>query len=313
MGNELVLFNQKFRVNKDSILNYLYTNTESKKQTDLESFVFCFTELYRLPILIPLLNAILTKVKHRDATFKVTPLYSWDRIAGHCVSAPKEIKDQESSFKKRFFSYYYTIMIKKIRPDIIIHEIAHSIERIAEIDLNNGFKQVLEADFKAGNSNSTHLKAGVKDVMETQLKGYKLEHHMSELFARFFEMLAMSYDVEGWGEYQFYYKEIEKYFTNTVKWTKEVLTPILDKKIDSDVKASSLALVEKLEPYKKSWVKNHQSKFANSDDPNKKWLSVVMQEEKHMFDPDDIIKTFDNKELKKLDNGAEYFEFKKKN
>lgn len=312
MTNELILFDQKFRIQKNSILNYLYSNTESKNQSDLESFVYCFTELYRLPIFVPLLNAIVTKLKHNEAVFKITPIKSWDRVLGHCATAPREVKSQESSFKRKFFSIFYTIMIKKIRPDIIIHEIAHSIEYISGLNLNKGFLDALKSDFKAENYSSVHLRAGVKDVMEKQLKNYNIENYTSELFARFFEMQAMSYDVDGWGEYQFYYKEIKKYFTNTVKWTWDILIPILNKESDNDIKASALALVEKLEPYKKSWVKDHKSKFADVDDANKKWLESIKQEEKYSIDPESVLKTFENKETKTLSNGVEYFEFKPK-
>lgn len=313
MANELILFDQKFKIQRNSILNYLYSNSESKKQSDLELFIYSFTELYRLPIFVPLLNAMVTKLKHKEAIFKITPHMSWDRVLGHCASAPKEIKSQESSFKRGLFSRFYTIMIKKIVPSIIIHEIAHAMERVAEINLKDGFIQALEEDFKTENTNSLQLKAGVRDVMEKQLKNYDLQDHNPELFARFFEMLSMSYDVDGWGRYQYLYNEIENYFANTVAWTWNVLIPILENKTDDDVKKSAIMLVDKLEPYKKSWVKKHPSKFADVSDENKKWVESLKEEEKYVLDPEEVNKAFEGKEIKKLDNGVEYIEFNKEN
>lgn len=311
MANDLIVFDNKFNVKSEPLLNYIYNHSQWERKTDLEYFIYCLTELYRIPLFVPILNAMITKLKHNEAVFKITPLKSWDRVLGHCTTATKEIKSGESIFKRGIFSKHYTIVIKKISPDIIIHEIGHAIEHISGINVNGDFKNVLKDDLKNNNSNSIQLKSAVKDVMETQLKNYKLECHMAELFARFFELLASSRDVGGWGNYQYYYKEITDYFVNTVVWAENVLVPILKKKTDGDIERDSIIFVNNLKPYKKEWVRNNRSRFANVKDMNNKWVESLSMENDDEEIAKSCAKFFDNKELKKLDNGVEYFEFKK--
>ena len=312
MANDLVLFDNKFNVKNNSVLNYVYSGTVAQRKTDLEYFIYCLTELYRIPIFVPLLNALITQIKHKNAEFKITPLKSWDRVLGHCTTATREVKSQESIFKKGLFSKHYTIVIKKIIPDIIIHEIGHAIEHISGININSDFKSALYEDFKTNNSNSIQLKSAVKDVMQNQLKNYKLESHMAELFARFFEMIAMSKECGDWGNYQFSYNEILDYFTNTVAWAENELIPILKKKTDEDVEKLSVDFVNNLKPYKKEWVRNHRSKFANVENMNNKWLESLLLERDDELIAESCKNFFEGKDLKKLDNGVEYFEFGKK-
>lgn len=312
MKNEIIIFNNNFNIkNNNSILNYIYSNIEFQNKTDLESFIFSFTELYKLPILVSLLNSIITKLKHKQANFKLIPLKTWDRVLGHCKTVTKEIKAQESVFKQKLFNKYYTIVIKQNTSDIIIHEIGHAIESISNIDINKEFKANLDKDLHINNSNSIQLKAAVVDVMQKQLKGYELKNITSELFARFFELLAMSEEVGGWGKYQFNYTEISNYFKNTIIWTKNILIPILHKKIDQDIETDSIKFIENLKPYKKEWFRNNYSKFENVENMNNKWVETILGDEKHSIKPENVMDVFNKQESKTL-NGVEYIEFGKK-
>ena len=192
MANDLILFDNSFEVKHNKILSYVYSNTIFEKKTDLEYFIYCLSELYRIPIFVPVLNAIITQLKRGNAVFKVQPLKSYDRVLGHCTTATKEVRSQESTFKNGIFSKHYTIVIKKIIPDIIIHEIGHAVEHISGINVNGDFKKALYEDLRLNNTHLLQVKSAVKDIMEQQLKNYKLENHMAELFARYFELVAMS-------------------------------------------------------------------------------------------------------------------------
>ncbi|MDR1498800.1 MAG: hypothetical protein LBS34_00740 [Rickettsiales bacterium] len=306
MANNLILFDNEFNLRNNVILNYIYSNLESVKKSDIETFIYCFTELYRLPLLVPLLDAIVTKLKHKQACFKLIPKNNWDRLNGHCTTVTKQEELQESIFKSRLFSKHYTIVIKKIIPDIIIHEIGHAVEHIAGIDIGDSFRVSLLEDLQLNCTHSVQVSAAIKSVMYTELEKYALKNKMAELFARFFELLGMSNEAGGWGRFQFHYDEILNYFINTVDWTNRVLIPILKKKTDSDVIDASAIFVENLKPFKNEWTKKHKHKFADVSDLNHKCRETTVNNEAFA---NDVLDTFKDKELKTLDNGVEYFEF----
>lgn len=310
MSNELIIYNDKIRKQDNLLISYLYSGLETGKKSYVDDFIFCITELYRIPLFACMLNAVITKIKHKEAEFKLMPLRSWDRVLGHCATATKEIKAQESVFNKGLFTKHHTIVIRSITPTIIIHEVGHAIEHIAGINVNGDFKTNLYDDFRANNSSSIQLKSAVKDVMQEQLKSYKLEQTMVELFARFFEMLAMSKEVGGWGNYQFELEDISIYFSNTVAWANDCLVPILKKKTDRDIEKASIDFVNSIEPYKKKWTQQFKSRFVDTDDVKTKWQELHETTEKNVKD---TMTYFNNQQLSKLDNGVEYIDFTKKN
>lgn len=309
MSTDIIIYDDKIKNKDNLILNYLYSGIETTKKSYVDDFTFCITELYRIPLFACMLNAVITKIKHKEAEFKLTPLKSWDRILGHCTTATKEVKAQESVFNKGFFSKHHTIVIKKITPTIIIHEVGHAIEHIAGINVEGEFKSCLYDDFRANNSSSIQLKSAVKDVMQDQLKNYKLEQTMQELFARFFEMLAMSKEIGGWGDYQFELEDIGIYFSNTIVWANNYLIPILKKKTDNDIEKASVDFINSIEPYKKKWTQQFKSRFVDTNDVKTKWQELHETTEKNV---EDTMNYFNNQQLSKLDNGVEYIDFTKK-
>jgi hypothetical protein len=135
---------------------------------------------------------------------------------------------------------------------------------------------------------------------------------MSELFARFFELLAMSRDVGGWGEYYFTYLEASKFFANTINWFFDTLNPILLKKSDIGIVATSAEFISNLEPYKKKWTDTIKSRFANVNDMSKKYQELNPSRDDFIGKVEEVFKKQDIAEVKKLDNGVEYMEFGRK-
>jgi len=253
------------------IIKTISLHTTSNFPEHKEKFLRNFEQLYQLPILRPTLNLITTKAKSELVKFAIEPSKVWNRLAGHCQT--------ESIFSKigDFFlrNHKHIISIKSINSEVIIHEIAHAIEKESGIDLNDEFRKVLGLDMKNRQSNNIQVARGVETIMVEQLKGYDKKHIMSELFARYFELLAMSYEVSGWSEYQFHYDDVTKYFANTTIWIEDVFNGIIGKKIDKKVLQWSNKLIQNLEPYKKKWtddVKSESSKTQRSDAiGSKKW------------------------------------------
>ena len=116
MSNELIIYNDKIRKQDNLLISYLYSGLETGKKSYVDDFIFCITELYRIPLFTCMLNAVITKIKHKEAEFKLMPLRSWDRVLGHCATATKEIKAQESVFNKGLFTKHHTIVIRSITP-----------------------------------------------------------------------------------------------------------------------------------------------------------------------------------------------------
>jgi hypothetical protein len=234
------------------ILEIISSHTNAITLRRKEKFLYNFEQLYQLPILHPILNLITSKAKNNLVEFIIEPQKNWDRLAGHCKT--------EGIFNKigSFFSknHKYKIFIKNINAEVIIHEIAHAIEKEIRIDLNQDFRKVLTLDFQNRNSQNIQMISGIETIMIKQLKGYNKSHIMSELFARYFELLAMSYEVNGWGQYQFYYQDIVGYFENTTKMIEKKFNNTINKKIDKEVLTWSKDLVKNLKPYKKQWAKD---------------------------------------------------------
>jgi hypothetical protein len=221
-----------------------------------------------------------------------------------------------SVFRKRFFSKKYIIVLRRIVPPIIIHEIGHAIEHISDIDINKEFRENFSLDMKTWNCSNTTLGNAIGRIMKDELKDYPLISTMSELFARFFEVLSLSEEIAGFGDYCFTYLEVSKFFMNTIAWFHDSLEPILIKKTDKDIAIISTEFINALKPYKKKFTDTIKSKFANVQDPEKRFEEVY-GENKRLNDDfaQGFNKIFEDKQsgrIKKLDDGIEYFEFKRK-
>jgi hypothetical protein len=233
----------------NKILEILSKNLKFDLRENKEKFLKSFEQLYQLEILRPSLNLIVTKIKNGDVEFIIEVSSVWNRLAGHCQTTGffEKVKDVVFHRKK------HCITIKTITPDVIMHEIAHAIEKEIELDLNTEFRAVLGIDMKDRTASHPNVANAVKSVMRDELKEYDLTNIMSELFARYFELLAMSYECGGYGRFHFYYKDISGYMEQTTKWVIEKLNPAILKKIDSDVDGYSKDLVGNLKPYEKKW------------------------------------------------------------
>lgn len=252
------------------LLEIVSKNTVSKFEGDKEKFLRKFEQLYRLPILRPSLNLIVTKCKKSEANFVVQPLKNWDRCVGHCQTKGFFGKMGDMFSRK----LTHEIVIKTIESDIIMHEIAHAIEKTSGIDLNADFRKVLGLDMNGRVSSHLQVAPAVESVMKNELKSYKIHNVMEELFARYFELLAMSYEVGGFSRYQFKYENIVDYFINTTKWVEEYFNPLILKMIDGEVSKASEELVKNLKPYEKKWSEDvKQTHYSTNPEGVKNWTS----------------------------------------
>ena len=316
MSEELILFDNKFDIQKNKVLYYLYQNTKTKKQTDGENFIYYLTELYRLPILKASLDAIITECKKGNANFVLYPQASWDRVAGHCMTTfeRQQTGTIESEFTGTGIKKHYEIVIKNFKPSIIMHEITHAIEHIADLDLNAEFRKYFGIDMREKNSRNRMVLNAVEDVMVKQLKNYSIPHAMAEFFARTFELFSMSQEVDGGDKtYVYSYSQIADFFKNTLGWINGTLLPILYKKNDIQISLESAKIIQNLEPYKHKWTNKIHSKFDNVKNESHRWRETIEQENKSKTQfINNVQETFNNvpkEKIKTLDDGTEYVEF----
>lgn len=252
------------------LLDIVSKTTQSKFQGDKEKFLRKFEQLYQLEILRPSLNLIVSKCKRGETSFVVMPKNTWDRCEGHCQT--KGFFGKVGDMFSRKLSH--EIVIKTIESDIIMHEIAHAVEKTSAIDLNGDFRKVLGIDMNGRVSSNLQVAPAVSSVMKNELKSYKINNIMEELFARYFEMLAMSYEVGGFSRYQFKYEDIIEYFQNTTLWVREYFNPLISKMIDGTIEDESIKLVEKLKPYEKKWADDvKQTHYNFNQNGTKNWAS----------------------------------------
>jgi len=114
----------------------------------------------------------------------------------------------------------------------------------------------------------------VQEVMVNELKSYQITDVMDELFARYFEMLAMSYEVGGFSRYKYHYHDVIRYFTNTTQWILNTFNPMISSMIDGSVQQDSQRLIESLGEYQKSWANSAKSReYSYTSEGKKLWAS----------------------------------------
>ena len=277
----------------NKIIEILLKNTTFNLEENRDKFVYSFEQLYQLPILKNILDLIITKAEKGETDFKIEVSKVWNRLAGHCQSSGIFSKIGE----KIFHRHTHIITIKNINTDVVIHEIAHAIEKESGLDLNGEFRQVLAMDMNNKTPSNPMVANAVRTVMRDELKGYELKNIMSELFARYFELLGMSNECGGYGRFHFYYKDITGFFAHTTKWVEEKFNPTLTGKINPKISQYSSELISSLEPYKKKWTDNIKSTHQSSSEGKQlsnKWTSKT----KSNFDWEKSYKEFEKKTLK---------------
>lgn len=268
------------------IIDIISQNTESYYKHDKDLFLSKFKQLYQLPILHPTLNLITTKAKRGELSFRVNTVTNWDRLAGHCRTSTMFQKVKNTLVKKRS----HIIEIRKIESDIIMHEIAHAMEKESGIDIDKEFRSTLGYDTKDTKSSQPFIQDAVQSVMKEELKSYKLSNVTEELFARYFELLAMSYEAGGFSRYKFKYNEIISYFKNTTDWVENTLNPLLLRHCDNDIVFMSNELYESLRQYSYSHasdIHSQQKKRKKYTESFGKWTGKTLSAEdkiKHYSD-----------------------------
>ena len=236
---------------------------ESKK------FARQFTSLYAIELFKDGLDLILTKANEQSLTFEVKIIKGWDTNQGCYLS------DQRTIYNKFFKTFTHKlnhkIIIRNFATNVLAHEMAHCLEVESALVLNDDFRKAIGLDMKNRSPESVVLKSEIKRLMVDALKTYPDYQFISELFARYFELLSTSRDVEPNGS--FLTTQVIEFFANSSKWIREVFNQKIQCKIDRQIANYTLNLVKNSGfKQEKKFADNSKSFYKNiAADGKKSW------------------------------------------
>lgn len=196
-----------------------------------DKFHKLFADLYRIELFKDGLDLILTKVKAGELKFEVKIIKGWDTNIGCFLTEKQSFFDQISG--KFFHKRALKIILRQMTCNVMAHEMAHALEYESKINLGEEFRKAIGFDMKDRNPQLITLKAEIKRLMVDALKAYKPEQFISELFARYFELLSISRDVKSSGD--FTTSDVMNFFENTTNFIKNKFNPQIKSKIDSEI------------------------------------------------------------------------------
>jgi hypothetical protein len=266
-----------------SPIYYIKKATEAKNDEIMASFIKGVKKLYQYEIFKPLLDLAATKAMQELLKFKVENRKFFELDNGNCRTIQGSLINQFLNQVRE--ANRYVISIKKVEHDIIIHEIAHMIEDESEISLNKNFVQIIHKDISTAASKNLSLQSAIKSLMIDELEHYPKAEHTSELFARYFQLLASAKEVTGhasrWG---FSIFDVYRNFPNTEKWMWEKGFQQIVRKIDLEISTKSQSYIKNLKDIDHSWsekVSSIHGQQAEAKSANKagkgrvKWSNVI--------------------------------------
>ncbi len=248
---------------------------ESKKFADQ------FISLYGIEIYKDGLDLILTKAQQGGLTFEVKIIKGWDTNQGCYLSDQRKVYNK---FLKTFTrSLDHKIIIRNFAVNVLAHEMAHCLEVESGLVLNDDFRKSIGFDMKNRQPKSLVLAGEMQRLMIDALKSYPSYQFISELFARYFELLSTSRDVAPNGS--FTTAQVMEFFVNTSKWICEVFNPKIRSKINQEIADYSNNLIannsfrteKKFADNEKSFYKKFDSSQQKSWSKNVNSNSVWQQ------------------------------------
>ncbi len=262
-----------------------------------EKFIRFFCDLYRIEIFKDGLDLILTKLQEQDLSFEVKIIKGWDTNLGCYLTEQNKVFN--SILGKFSRQIKKTIIIKNFKHNVMAHEMAHALEFESGVDLGREFNQCLSVDLQVPNifavikekheaaqsnkdfaakhagldlrkSGFVALDAEIKRLMFDALKAYESNQFLSELFARYFELLALTRDVHGTGD--FTSAQVMDFFVNTTNFITKIFNPAIKDKIDPTIAKATQQVAERVQidgPQKK-FQDNVNSFYKKTDGTNQK-------------------------------------------
>jgi len=259
----------------DFLVNLIAPQLDYEGVKQDEKFVELFSNLYRIELFKEGLDLILTKLQQKKLRFEVKYIKGWDTNVGCFLTENQTVFDRISN--KIFPKKNLKIILRSLNCNVLAHEMAHALEYESDIKLGEEFRQAIGYDMKDRQAPQLALRAQIQRLMVDALKAYKPHQFISELFARYFELLSISRNVKSNGD--FTTQEVMDFFVNTTKFIKEIFNPQILKITDQIIAQKTLEIVKhvKLTAPNLEFSKQFESRnktntsFAKSIKSNASW------------------------------------------
>ncbi len=231
-------------------------NSTAENQSQMGQFIKIITHLYQFSLLKDILDFTTAKAQQNSLKFNIKDRRFFELDEGNCktITSSSIVDIFLNAFKN---NKNYVINIKKIAPDVIIHEIAHMVEQ----ELADAFdpfifsqiisQEIIEIKSKTGNIS---LLDAVKSIMIEEVENYQDSHKVSELFARYFQMLASTREVTRFGtKYSYSLMDVAKVFEKTSKYVAELLGFFYKTHNYFAIKKASESYIKDIEDIKHKW------------------------------------------------------------
>ena len=267
---------------KDKIAPLIKSQISFEGAHDLDQFLNYFCELYRITIFKDGLDLILTKLHEKKLSFEIKQIKGWDTNLGCFLTQSQSVYDK--TLGRIFKKSCPKIIIKKLSYNVLAHEMAHALEFESQLDLGTEFRKCIGYDMKNREPQLITLKAEKKRLMEDALKAYPPHQFLSELFARYFELLSVSRDVCSTGE--FTSEDVMSFFENTSNFVTQIFNPQIKAYINQNIAsitkdiAQNVRLSAPKTNYQEkvgSFQKRNQNSWSKAVNSNAMWQAGFEQ------------------------------------
>lgn len=256
---------------------------------DNRKFLKFFPNLYRIELFKEGLDLILTKVKQGHLQFDIKVIKDWDTNVGCFLTQKKSFLDRAMN---ALYQRDIKIIIRKLSYNVLAHEMAHAMEYESGINLGDQFQRAIKEDMKNPHYPIMTLKGEVRRLMVDALMDYPPHQHISELFARYYELLSISRDVISDGDFTTH--DVMNYFANTTNFIKHSFNPLIKKLADQSIIKETIKIADevKIIENKTNFTdkvnsfhsKSSEKSFSKNINSNSAWIKGW---EKHQHLEDD--------------------------
>jgi hypothetical protein len=216
----------------------LRSTTSFEGVNEITKFSEIFQLLYKTPLLKPSLDFSLTQIQKNHLKFEIKIIKNWDTNSGCYLS------EQRTFYNKFIGSWsrksYNKIILRNLFPSLIAHEMAHGVEIESGINFDNDFRQAIGFDMKGKTPKNQMFAGKFQRIFIEGIKLYPKDQIISELFARFFEILAEAKPISK--NSGFTADEVKDFFYNSWNWIEKTLNPLLKSKINPEISKFSAKL-----------------------------------------------------------------------
>ncbi len=207
-----------------------------------ERIVNLFLNLYRIELFKDGLDLILTKLQEKKLRFKVSKIKGWDTNIGCFLTEDQKFFDR--TIGKIFHKKNLKIVLRSVNYNVLAHEMAHALEYESAINLGEEFRYAIGLDMKDRQAEMITLQSQIKRLMIDALKAYKPHQFLSELFARYFELLSISRNVIATGD--FTTQEVMNFFVNTTNFIEKIFNQQIRNQIDPAIAEASYEVAKQV-------------------------------------------------------------------